>query len=53
MNSLELFLDSVTITMFELCGWNMHYFFYGPYQQNYFYMCDYVYTLEKSVFVRE
>lgn len=53
MNSLELFLDTVTIMVFELYGSNMHYFFYGSYQQNYFYMYDYVYTLEKSIFVKE
>lgn len=30
MMFLGLFLDSVTITLFELSGRNMYYFFYGP-----------------------
>lgn len=47
---LGLFLDSVTITLFEQSGRNMYYFFYGQIDHIICMIMD-IYTVEKSVFI--
>ena len=43
MMFLGLFLDSVTITLFEQSGRNIYYFFYGPNRSHHLYDYGHIY----------